>query len=44
LSAPRWNCRPKSHGFFQDMRTFHRERNLIKRDEIAARKLHALAG
>jgi hypothetical protein len=30
--------------FFEDMRLFHRERNPIKRDEIAARQLHALAG
>jgi hypothetical protein len=30
--------------FFEDMRAFHRERNAIKRDEIAARQLHALAG
>ena len=28
--------------FFEDMRAFHRERNPIKRDEIAARQLHAL--
>jgi hypothetical protein len=26
------------------MRAFHRERNPIKRDEIAARQLHALQG
>jgi len=30
--------------FFEDMRAFHRERNPIKRDEIAARQLHALQG
>jgi hypothetical protein len=30
--------------FFEDMRAFHRERNPIKADEIAARQLHALAG
>jgi hypothetical protein len=30
--------------FFEDMRAFHRERNPIKRDEIAARQLHALRG
>jgi hypothetical protein len=30
--------------FFEDMRVFHRERNAIKRDEIAGRQLHALAG
>jgi hypothetical protein len=30
--------------FFEDMRAFHRERGPIKRDEIAARQLHALAG
>jgi hypothetical protein len=29
---------------FEDMRLFHRERNSINRDEIAARQLHALAG
>jgi hypothetical protein len=29
--------------FFEDMRAFHRERNPIKRDEIAGRQLHALA-
>jgi hypothetical protein len=29
---------------FEDMRAFHRERNPIKRDEIAARQLHALQG
>ena len=29
--------------FFEDMRAFHREPNPIKRDEIAARQLHALA-
>ena len=28
--------------FFEGMRAFHRERNPIKRDEIAARQLHAL--
>ena len=28
--------------FFEDMRAFHREPNPIKRDEIAARQLHAL--
>jgi hypothetical protein len=28
--------------FFEDMRAFHRERKAIKRDEIAARQLHAL--
>jgi hypothetical protein len=39
------NCRPKStRRFFQDMRAFHRERNPIKRDEIAAHQLHALGG
>ena len=27
--------------FFEDMSAFHRERNPIKRDEIAARQLHA---
>jgi hypothetical protein len=26
------------------MRAFHRERNLIKREEIAGRQLHALQG
>ena len=30
--------------FFEDMRAFHRERNPIKRDDIAARQLHALSG
>jgi hypothetical protein len=30
--------------FFEDMRAFHRERNPIKADEIAACQLHALAG
>jgi hypothetical protein len=30
--------------FFEDMRAFHGERSPIKRDEIAARQLHALAG
>ena len=30
--------------FFEDMRAFHRERSPIKRDEIAARRLHALSG
>jgi len=30
--------------FFEDMRAFHRERSPIKRDEIAARQFHALAG
>jgi hypothetical protein len=30
--------------FFEDMRAFHRERNPIKRDEIAARQLHTLSG
>jgi hypothetical protein len=30
--------------FIEDMRVFHRERNAIKRDETAARQLHALAG
>jgi hypothetical protein len=30
--------------FFEDMRAFHREPNPIKRDEIAARQLHALRG
>jgi hypothetical protein len=30
--------------FFEDMRAFHRERNPIKRDEIAARQLHTLGG
>jgi hypothetical protein len=30
--------------FFEDMRAFHRERSRIKRDEIAARQLHALSG
>ena len=30
--------------FFEDMRAFHRERSPIKRDEIAARQLHALRG
>ena len=30
--------------FFEDMRAFHRERDPTKRDEIAARQLHALAG
>jgi hypothetical protein len=29
---------------FENMRAFDRERNLIKRDEIAARQLHVLAG
>lgn len=28
--------------FIADMRAFHAERNAIKRDEIAARQLHAL--
>jgi hypothetical protein len=28
--------------FFEDMRAFHRERNPIKADEIAARQLQAL--
>ena len=28
--------------FFQDIGTFHRERNPIKRDEIATRQLEAL--
>ena len=28
--------------FFEDMRAFHAEKNLIKADEIAARQLHAL--
>jgi hypothetical protein len=31
-----------SGGPFEDMRAFHRERSPIKRDEIAARMLHAL--
>ena len=30
--------------FFEDMRAFHREQSPIKRDEIAARQLHALQG
>ena len=30
--------------FFEDIRAFHREPNPIKRDEIAARQLHALRG
>ena len=30
--------------FFEDMRAFHREDSPIKRDEIAARQLHALSG
>ena len=30
--------------FFEDMRAFHGERSPIKRDEIAARQLHALRG
>jgi hypothetical protein len=30
--------------FFEDMRAFHREPTPIKRDEIAARQLHALRG
>jgi hypothetical protein len=28
--------------FLEDMRAFHAEENAIKRDEIAARQLHAL--
>src|SRR5215831_16460053 len=28
--------------FFEDLRAFHREKNPIKADEIAARQLHAL--
>ena len=30
--------------FFEDMSAFHRARNPVKRDEIAARQFHALAG
>jgi len=30
--------------FFEDMSAFHRARNPVKRDEIAARQLHALQG
>jgi hypothetical protein len=30
--------------FVKDMRAFHAEPNAIKRDEIAARQLHALRG
>jgi hypothetical protein len=30
--------------FFEDMRAYHRERNPIKADEIAARQLDALRG
>jgi hypothetical protein len=29
--------------FFEDLRLFHREKNPIKADEIAARQLHALS-
>jgi hypothetical protein len=30
--------------FFEDLRAYHRERNPIKADEIAARQLDALRG
>ena len=29
--------------FFEDLRAFHREKNPIKADEIAARQLHAIS-
>jgi hypothetical protein len=31
-----------SRAFVKDMRAFHAESNALKRDEIAARQLHAL--
>jgi hypothetical protein len=33
-----------ARAFFKDMRAFFAEENAIKRDEIAARQLHALRG
>jgi hypothetical protein len=31
-----------ARGYFEDLRAYHREKNPIKADEIAARQLHAL--
>ena len=41
---PKWIELPPAvaRRFFEDMRAFHAEPNAIKRDEIAARQLHAL--
>jgi hypothetical protein len=35
---------PKMSALTKDLRAFHRERSPIKRDEIAARELHAPQG